>query len=557
MTIVAPEEHLEVRLVAHTHWDREWYHPAARFRLRLSSLIDALLAPDADAPFLLDGQAVVLEDYLAFRPERAADLSRELRSGRLEAGPWYVLADGLIPGAEALVRNLLAGRRALRRLRAAPPNVLWCPDAFGHPAMLPTLAAGFGCPVIVAWRGFGGRRWPPGDTVRWRAADGSEALLYHLPPDGYEFGSSLPGDPAATRRRWEGARAVLAPRATLGIALWPDGADHHAPPADHAGRVALLVHAAGPDHLRRSTLGAFAEELVRRAAARGLPTIQGELRDSYGYAWALQGTLGARSALKQGAARVERLLLRDVEPWAALARLSDGRSRTAELAAAWTPLLLCHPHDTLCGCASDAVARAMATRLEESAAAGVEIRARALDVLLGHDPARAHDRPAEWRPYVVVRNRSARPRRGVAEVEVDLVLGEVPVGPSSAGAAVPEAFAPPVRLGRPVSAAQLLERRRVFVREESPEHYPRNRLVERRRMLAWVDEVPGVGDGPRPAARCAAPERGRPGNGARLGAGAVQRSRARLGRRRAAAPDDGGREGDRRFPPLSWRGRTR
>src|ERR671935_96562 len=67
-----------------------------------------------------------------------------------------VLADELIPSGEALVRNLLAGRAVLRELGAAPPPVLYSPDAFGHPATLPTLALGFGCPLIILWRGLGG-----------------------------------------------------------------------------------------------------------------------------------------------------------------------------------------------------------------------------------------------------------------------------------------------------------------------------------------------------------------------------------------------------------------
>ena len=73
---------LRVQLVAHTHWDREWYHPAARFRQRLAALVDALLddvasGPDdvsGRAPFLLDGQAIVLRDYASIRPDRADEL---------------------------------------------------------------------------------------------------------------------------------------------------------------------------------------------------------------------------------------------------------------------------------------------------------------------------------------------------------------------------------------------------------------------------------------------------------------------------------------------------
>jgi len=177
---------LRVLVVSHTHWDREWYHAAGRFRQRLVALVDDLLddPPPEGWSFLLDGQGIVLDDYLAVRPERASELTTLLRQGRLEAGPWYVLADELIPSGEALVRNLLAGRDALRALRAKPPPVLYCPDGFGHPATLPALASGFGLALIVAWRGYGGPRWPDGDTVCWRDQSGAEVLLHHLAPDG-------------------------------------------------------------------------------------------------------------------------------------------------------------------------------------------------------------------------------------------------------------------------------------------------------------------------------------------------------------------------------------
>jgi alpha-mannosidase len=105
---------LVIHLVAHTHWDREWYRPAAQFQQRLVALIDELIDEPPGMPFLLDGQTVVLEDYLALRPGRADELTARLRAGALEAGPWYVLPDELIPSGEALIRNLLAGRRALR-----------------------------------------------------------------------------------------------------------------------------------------------------------------------------------------------------------------------------------------------------------------------------------------------------------------------------------------------------------------------------------------------------------------------------------------------------------
>jgi alpha-mannosidase len=197
---------LDMHVVAHTHWDREWYHAAPRFRQRLVSLVRSLLAEarDSTRPFLLDGQAVVLEDVLDVHPEWEGALREQLCAGALEAGPWYVLADELMPSGEALVRNLAAGRRVLARFGATPPPVCYSPDSFGHPAMLPAIARGFGLRVAVLWRGYGSARWPSGDSARWIAPDGSELPLWHLPRDGYEYGGA--GAVATAPRR---ARAAV------------------------------------------------------------------------------------------------------------------------------------------------------------------------------------------------------------------------------------------------------------------------------------------------------------------------------------------------------------
>ena len=60
-------------VVPHTHWDREWYVPFEEFQLRLAAVVDEVidvLESDPSFPcFTLDGQAIVLEDYLDARPE--------------------------------------------------------------------------------------------------------------------------------------------------------------------------------------------------------------------------------------------------------------------------------------------------------------------------------------------------------------------------------------------------------------------------------------------------------------------------------------------------------
>jgi alpha-mannosidase len=484
---------IEVYVVSHTHWDREWYHPAVRFRQRLVALVDELL-DDPPAPgesFLLDGQSVLLEDYLAVRPERTAELSALLRDGRVEAGPWYVLADELIPSGEALVRNLMAGRETVHRLRGEPPPVLYCPDSFGHPAALPELARGFGCDVVVLWRGYGGARWPAGDVVRWRGPAGGEVLLYHLPPDGYEFGSSLPTDAQAAVERWTRIRATLEPRAVAGVALLLNGADHHARQRGHRDALVALTEAAKPATVRPSTLRAAADALATAAQSRTLPVIEGELRDSYGYTWTLQGTLAARAAQKRRNAVVERLLLRDVEPWIALS--SDGGSAAARalLREAWRTLLRGHPHDTLCGTAIDAVASALDTRLASAEVQGQGLRDDAIVGLLGHDPERARATADGGRPVVVLRNPAPRARGGVVELTLSATIAGIAVGPGSA-----DRQDEPRRLsswrvyGMPL---QILERGETVALTESPRAYPRADRVAEVRALGWIDRIAGYG----------------------------------------------------------------
>lgn len=531
-----------VCVVSHTHWDREWYHPQPRFRQRLIALVDALLADgERGEPFLLDGQAITLVDYLSVRPTQTERLASALRTGRLEAGPWFVLADNLIPGGEAIVRNLEAGRRVLARLGARAPQVAYCPDTFGHPAALPQIAAGFGLPVAIVWRGAGGASMPEGDAFEWMGPDGVSVLTHHLPPDGYEFGSALPTGADAAADRWRRLRALYSQRSRTGVSLLLNGADHHARQPDLAVALAALRRAAereaeaeragttdagtpsGKVEVRVSTLqdwaDRFREAVVHSADASVPPRVTGELRDSYGYTWTLGGTLATRAHQKRRNARLERGLLRDVEPWLALAVLHDphevhrtvssaGHLTMAQLPAlldtAWESLLATHPHDTLCGCSVDAVSRAMDVTQESVAEQGRGLREAALHLVLGHDVVEARSRaPTPHGAPVVVRNRTARARGGLAHLTLRSTIADVPVGPGSAdmtGASAPDAsFAGEARPHLPMPDTGVLivqplgAPRLAWERRESPQHYPDNDLVAEQRMLAWMPEVPALG----------------------------------------------------------------
>lgn len=483
-----------MHVVSHTHWDREWYLSAVRFRQRLIPLVDELIddPPVNGASFLLDGQMVAIEDYLDVRPERRDALAALLTSGAIEAGPWYVLADELIPTGESLVRNLLAGKRWLTRLGAAPPPVLYCPDSFGHPAAMPTLAAGFGFKLAIASRGFGGARWPAADFVHWAAPSGDMVTLYHLSKKGYDIGENLPADPAAARERWASFRDDLLSRSRLGVALLPNGADHHARQRDFPAALSALADAARPHTVVGSSLSAFAADAAARSAAAQLDTVRGELRDSYGYLWTLQGTFGTRAHQKRRNAQAERLLLREAEPWAALARRRGGADRAPLVNAAWKSLLLCHPHDTLCGCSTDEVARAMDARLEEAHSQGAGLRDDALLDLIGHNADVAREQRDRWTPVAVIRNPAARRRTGVATVRLASFVSDVKVGANASPGPVATADPQVPALGG-ASAQQVLEKWIGHERTEAPRHYPDNDLVQFADVAVWMPEIAGYG----------------------------------------------------------------
>lgn len=144
-----------VYLYLHTHWDREWYRSFENYRSRLCRVLLDILAyleADHERVFLLDGQTVVIEDFLAIYPEQAERLRTLIEAERLHVGPWYVLPDEFLVSGEALIRNLQLG---VKQARGWGQQQLYgyLPDMFGHPAQMPQLLAKSGLAPALIWRG--------------------------------------------------------------------------------------------------------------------------------------------------------------------------------------------------------------------------------------------------------------------------------------------------------------------------------------------------------------------------------------------------------------------
>ena len=342
-----------VHLVPHTHWDREWYLPFQRFRLRLVGLIDRLLdAMEADPRyrFTLDGQLATVDDYLEVRPEAEPRIRLLVEEGRLAIGPWQVLMDEFLVSGETILRNLEYGQRRGEELGGAMA-VGYLPDMFGHVAQMPQILRLGGIRQAVVWRGVPAEI--DSHVFEWEAPDGSSVRTEYL-PHGYGNGAYLLDVPGRVGRGLEAVRASH--RDFFGdepiLAMF--GTDHMEP----LPQLADLLEESGAA-VQVSTLPAYLESLDGRLhAARW----RSELRSS-ARANILMGTLSARLDLKAAMAGAERALTRYAEPFQALYGAA-WPERLLDLA--WRRVIENSAHDSICGCSVDEVSTQVLVRCAEA-----------------------------------------------------------------------------------------------------------------------------------------------------------------------------------------------
>jgi alpha-mannosidase len=351
-------------VVPHTHWDREWFRPFEHFRLMLGRVVDEVLDTlerDADfRSFTLDGQAIVLEDYVAVRPENEARLRDLIAAGRIEVGPSYVLPDEFLVGGESLVRNLLIGRAVCERFGGRPSPAGYLPDSFGHPLQLPQILAGFGIESFLFSRGLGDELDDLGVAFRWVAPDGTSVLALQLLGDYSNFAHVADADDASARVRALQQRfGAWLGRAGVREVVLCNGTDHARIQPEIPTLCAELERAFPGARFEIAQYGEYVSALV----TADLPSWRGELLGSR--LWnILRGVNSARLYLKQANDRAEQRLL-SVETLAGVCALRTGGCFPREdFRFAWKELLKCHPHDSICGCSCDEVHRDMLVRYE-------------------------------------------------------------------------------------------------------------------------------------------------------------------------------------------------
>lgn len=346
------EEQLKIAVIHHTHWDREWYQSFDAMQIRLRDairMIVEMIEHGEIGCFYLDGQTCVLDDYREIVTEEEFEkLEDFIRRGKIQVGPWYVLADEFLCPPEACIKNLEIGRKMAGRYGSFC-DIGYLPDTFGHIGSMPQILQGFGIPCAVIWRGAD----PQHCEVWWKGNDGSRvAALVLSTRDGYyqtfmkqkNSGDLLDRylDFHSGEKQWQ-CPVVM------------DGADHTVCNPDvmdhmraYGEKKSLEFVEILPDQLCRDLLKSDLRE-----------TIEGELRDS-SKIFVLSGTWSTRMYLKVQNQRCTDALVHRAE---FLNAWENGASRSeALLEKLWKRLLVNQAHDSICGCSIDTVHRDMEHR---------------------------------------------------------------------------------------------------------------------------------------------------------------------------------------------------
>lgn len=366
-------------IVSHTHWDREWYLPYEKHHVRLVELVDALLDKlDGDSAFrsfYLDGQTIIIEDYLQVRPENKERLEKYIREGRILIGPWYILQDAFLTSGEANIRNMQIGHQDALKY-GVPAKIGYFPDTFGLVGQFPQLMLQSG--IRNAFFGRGVKPTGFNNTVSdggyessfseliWEGPDGSKVLGI-LFANWYSNGNEVPVDEAEAKAFWDRKLADAEKYAATSELLFMNGCDHQPLQLDlpEAIRTAeklypdtKFIHSNFPDYLR---------ELEAALEGRELSTVKGELRSQRTDGWGtLVNTASSRVYLKQMNQVGQALLEKVAEPLASMANLLGKDYPHHLFTYAWKTLMQNHPHDSICGCSVDEVHREMVTRFAKS-----------------------------------------------------------------------------------------------------------------------------------------------------------------------------------------------
>ena len=423
----------KAHIISHSHWDREWYLPYEHHHMLEVEFMDTLiktLEEDQDfKSFHLDGQTIMLEDYLQVRPEKKDVLKKLIKEKRIHVGPWYILQDEWLTSSEANIRNLQIGHRDAKEYGDVC-KIGYFPDSFGNMGQAPQILKDAKINTAVFGRGVKptGFNNEVGDSnsyesqfseMYWQSPDGSKVLGI-LFANWYSNGLEVPANEEEAKKYWEKKLRDAEKYASTNHLLFMNGCDHQPVQTDLSTAINVANNMYDDVEFIHSNFEDYVEE-VNKELREDLAVIKGELRSQRTDGWyTLANTASARIYLKQMNAKCQMLFEKIAEPLAVMAHKAGMEYPHETFVYGWKTLMQNHPHDSICGCSVDDVHREMVTRFEKAENVALYIINEALTYLSNHIDIKEFKNISEDAIPFLVLNPTGFEKSGVIETEIEV-----------------------------------------------------------------------------------------------------------------------------------------
>nr|WP_304579312.1 glycoside hydrolase family 38 C-terminal domain-containing protein [uncultured Acetatifactor sp.] len=325
--------------VGNAHLDLAWLWPMAETYRKTERTFAAQLRLIEEYPEykFIQSQPASYEMCKKYYPELFARIKEAVKGGQWIAdGAMWVEPDTNMASGEALIRQLIHGKRYYKEEFDVDSKVLWLPDTFGYTAALPQILKGCGVDYLVTqkifWSYNEGDQFPY-HYFTWEGMDGSQVVSFL--PTSYTYRT----DPIEANSIWKNRTQVQDLDAFLMPYGYGDGGG--GPARDYIEYAKRQEDLEGSVKVKMAGPMEFFHDMEEQGGP--VNTYVGEL-----YFSAHRGTYTSQAAVKKNNRRNE-LAMREEEFWSSLGL---GRGLEYDLAKAdalWKELLLHQFHDILPG----------------------------------------------------------------------------------------------------------------------------------------------------------------------------------------------------------------
>ncbi len=359
--------------VGNAHLDLAWLWPMAETYRKTERTFAAQLRLIEEYPEykFIQSQPASYEMCKKYYPELFARIKEAIKGGQWIAdGAMWVEPDTNMASGEALIRQLVHGKRYYKEEFGVDSEILWLPDTFGYTAALPQILKGCGVKYLVTqkifWSYNEGEQFPY-HYFTWQGMDGSQIVSFL--PTSYTYRT----DPIEANRIWKERTQLQDLDAFLMPYGYGDGGG--GPARDYVEYAKRQEDLEGSVKVKMAGPAEFFHDMEQQGGP--VNTYVGEL-----YFSAHRGTYTSQAMIKQNN-RLSELAMREMEMWSCLAMNKGMEYQLSRADALWKEVLLHQFHDILPGSSIARVYVEAEKAHKEIQKGAAEMKEKAFAVLTG------------------------------------------------------------------------------------------------------------------------------------------------------------------------------